>query len=128
MKVGINMQTKEQALEKLRAALVGSMRTGSELVIVLDTILIDFLDEFNSDQFPSHLIFNREEWRKPENYMKVVREDEKYTVGGQNKGHFWMHENFHITFLGSFQHDDHCEEQYSKIPCCDQMLKITIIK
>ena len=100
MKVGINMQTKEQALEKLRAALVGSMRTGSELVIVLDTILIDFLDEFNSDQFPSHLIFNREEWRKPENYMKVVREDEKYTVGGLNKGNFWMHENFNITFLG----------------------------
>ena len=107
---------------------MGSMRTGSELVICLDTILIDFLNEFTSDEFPAHLIFNREEWRKRENYMKIVKEEEKFTVGGQNKGHFAMDEKFHITFLGAYQHDDHCEEQYKMIPNSDQMLKITIVK
>ena len=58
------------------------MRTGTPFVIDMDTLMIDFMDEFKGADtlFPTETIFNWEEWRKPENYMKIVKEEEKFDM------------------------------------------------
>jgi hypothetical protein len=98
--------TKDQAIETLRKALVYCMRSGDRLVLYVGSLSPDFKTNFNdSVNFPTDLIFNFAEWRKEENYKKIVREDEDHDLMG-NLRCFYMNEKFDIILLQDNEEDD----------------------
>ena len=80
MKVGIEMQTKEEAIEVLRKKLVGASRVNKKLIINIDKLVPDFKGEFTStaENFDSNLVFDRATWKDTDAHKKIVREDENY--------------------------------------------------
>ena len=95
------MQPKEDALEKLRAAMVGAMRNGHFFAIDCGAVQIDWSDEFSCDIFKTSEIFDYEHFDKSENYLKYVKQEEKYTIGGLNKNFFNKSEDFTIVIVSS---------------------------
>lgn len=50
------------------------MWSGDVYVINIDRLVIDFMTEYTKeDVFPAEKVLNFEEWRKYENFVKVVR-------------------------------------------------------
>ena len=78
--VTFGKKTKAEAIEEIRKQLVGTMRTGDRLVLHCGKLAIDFLNNFDGgpDNLPWATIFNFKEWRKEENYMKIVRPEENH--------------------------------------------------
>ena len=63
------------ACNHLRKKLIGAIRVNKNFVINIDKLIPDFS---NHELFDSNMLFNFEELHKPENYMKLVNEDENY--------------------------------------------------
>ena len=59
----------------------------------------DFKSALNDPvNFPTDKIFDINEWKKEENYKKIVREDEDHDLMG-NKKCYWMNEKFDLIIL-----------------------------
>lgn len=82
------------------------MRTGDRLVLYLGNIAIDFKNNFTSDEtnFPAEKVFNFAEWRKEENYKKIVRKEEDHDMMG-NKNMFWINDSFNLIILAEDEGD-----------------------
>ena len=79
-------ETNESIAEYLRAQLVVGQRTGDKILIDMGKLNPDWTELHQEGVFHPNLVFNREEWYKQENYIKFVKEEENYSVGGLNKG------------------------------------------
>jgi len=83
------------------------MRVGKMLVICVGDEIPDWkayrLDEVFGVQWD--LIFDWHEWRKPENHMKIVKENENYDLTCR-KGRFSMHEDFNICLMARYTKED----------------------
>jgi hypothetical protein len=104
----------------VRKALVYAMRIGDRLVLNMGRYSIDFINEFTCPvNFPTNLIFNFKEWRKEENYKRIVRQEEDVDLLGNKKCYF-MNDNFTIIILHDIKDvldtDDKREEVKEKIP------------
>ena len=83
-----------EALESLRNPLVYAMRSGDTFVINLDKTSPDFKNVYNDeDNFPSYKIFDWNEWRDHDTYMKIVRAEEDYDLL-KNKNCYFMNAEF----------------------------------
>ena len=83
-----------EAIESLRKPLVYSMRIGDTFVINLDKTAPDFKNLYNDeDNFPSNKIFDWNEWRDHDTYMKIVRPEENYDLL-MNKKMYFMNAEF----------------------------------
>ena len=78
MVVGLLMgQSKEDAIERLRKTCVFAMKYGDNMVMFIDKTAPDFKTNFtHKTEFPTDMMFNFEEFRKKENYKKLLRGDE----------------------------------------------------
>jgi hypothetical protein len=75
--------SKEDVQEVLRKGAIYSMRHGTTFSINLDVLLGDFQSTYKDpDQWPSHKIFDLENWRKNKNYEVIVREEDKVDLFG----------------------------------------------
>ena len=104
----------------MRKALVYAMRIGDRLVLHCGKYSIDFINNFTDPvNFPTDLIFNYHEWRKEENYKKVVRTSEDVDLIGNKKCYF-MHDNFDLVIVhdveGATEENDSREEVKKLIP------------
>lgn len=68
---------KVQAAEVLRQNLISASRVGKNLVINCAETVPDF-EDLDRRNFPSDLVFDFEEWRKRENFMKILKDNENY--------------------------------------------------
>ena len=104
--------SKADAIETLRKALVHCMRCGDRLVLQCGRLAIDFKEQFDggAENFPVDLIFNFNEWRKEENYKKVVRPDEDHDLM-MNKRCYYMNKDFDIILLQENDGDDDSKEE-----------------
>lgn len=83
MNVRLGEKTKEEALEVLRRGIVYSMRIGDNFVINTGKLLIEWEKEWtNSALFPIE-VFNREEWREREQFIKIVKDEENVGLEGE---------------------------------------------
>ncbi len=99
LSISLGRITKDEAIETLRKALVYSMRIGDRFVINCGKYSIDFRNQYNDPvNFPTDLIFNFDEWRKEENYKKIVRPEEDVDLIGNKKCYF-MNDNFDLIIL-----------------------------
>jgi len=103
LSISLGRITKDEAIETLRKALVYSMRIGDRFVINCGKYSIDFRNQYNDPvNFPTDLIFNFDEWRKEENYKKIVRPEEDVDLIGNKKCYF-MNDNFDLIILYDIQ-------------------------
>ena len=106
--------TKGEALEELRKRLVGSMLHGKALVINVDNLRPSFRVDYASSEFPD-TVFNFDEWRKHENYIQVVKDEENVNIYGL-EGAFYMDTKFTIMFLATYKSDEDIADFVKKIP------------
>jgi len=62
------------------------MRNGLDMVLNVDKMVIDFKHTYTGaeDIFPSDLIFDKVEWNKEENHMKIVASEEAHGMVKSN--------------------------------------------
>jgi hypothetical protein len=96
LSISLGRITRDEAIEQMRKALVYAMRIGDRFVLHCGRYSIDFRSEFTDPvNFPTDLIFNFEEWRKEENYKRIVRPEEDVDLLGNKKCYF-MNDNFSL--------------------------------
>ena len=67
----------------------------------------DIRGEWNQDDiFKPDLVFNREKWLMKENYIKYVKQEENYGIGGLNPGHYYANENWSLTLRTTLQKEE----------------------
>ena len=102
--------TKVGALETLRAGLVHSMRLGDVFCINMGKLAPDFKNEWKDDKlWPVDEIFDFDEWREDEKYMKIVKEEENKDLHG-GKGNYILAESHQMVFLSTYTSDEHMVE------------------
>ena len=95
---GMGKQTIDAGLETLRAPFVACMRVGNNLLVDCGNVNVDFKSQWtNPAVFDSNVMFDYDEGRKEVNYIKIVKPDENYSIGGLNPGLFSLQDNFMIT-------------------------------
>ena len=116
-KVDDGVKTKEEALEECRKTMVAAMRTGKLFVINVGKYSPDFINEYTADDenFPTAKIFNREEWKEHDLYMKTVRHEENMNDMG-NAGAFYQDNKFGVCILAKFDSLDNCKQFCEKVP------------
>lgn len=99
MSIDLGRITKAEAIEEMRKSLVYAMRVGDRFVLNCGKYSIDFITYFTDPaNFPTDLIFNYHEWRKEDNYKKVVRTSEDVDILGNLKCYL-MHDEFDIVIV-----------------------------
>ena len=74
------------------------MRCGDNFVINLEEMNCDFKGQWTDPNiFPAE-IFDWNEWRKEENYMRIVKDEENHDLMG-NKKLYSMHPDFTMVIL-----------------------------
>lgn len=69
------------------------------MVLYCGRYAIDFKTEFNDPvNFPTELVFNFTEWRKEENYKRIVRDEEDKDLMGNMKCYV-MNDSFGIVIV-----------------------------
>ena len=119
-------KSKDEAIEELRRKCVYSMKSGDNLVLFVDKMSVDFKTVMcDKDNFPADLIFNFAEFRKTENYKKILRGDEDKDVFG-NKGLFELKDTFAITVLATYTDEEHIQKVLESLPNLDNFEKAII--
>ena len=75
------MIEKDDVLEECRKATVGSVRAGHLLVFNFGKLIKNMASDYNSSEFPANKVFSFAEWRKQDNYMKIVKDEENFDLG-----------------------------------------------
>ena len=106
------------------------MRCGDRLVLQCGRLAIDFKGTFEggAENFPVDTIFNFQEWRKEENYKKVVRPEEDHDLM-MNKRCYYMNKDFDIIVLQENEDDEEAKAELKlKIPHLQDSFDIFNIK
>ena len=107
IKVTLNAQTKDDALDVLREKIVRTSRVGKKFVINTDTMVPDFKVQYTStaENFDTNLVFDRTAWKEnKDNYMKIVRQHENHDTM-EKLGNYMMHPDFEIVIVSRYQSD-----------------------
>ena len=105
------------------------MRSGQTLVINCEKTVPNFTADYNTPTdlrtWPTKVIFNQNVWAQKDNYMKIVRSDENFMLGGLNPGAYSMQSGFNIIILSSGD-DNVMNKLADTIPHFDRFKKIKI--
>ena len=131
LSISLGKITKDEAIETLRKALVYAMRLGERLVLYCGRYAVDFKTEFNDPvNFPTELVFNFTEWRKEENYKRIVRDEEDKDLMGNMKCYV-MNDSFGIVIVQDIQDvteaDDKREDFKQKIPLFNEQFETLFV-
>ena len=125
MNVKLGEKTKEEALEVVRRGIVYSMRIGDNFVINTGKLLIDWDKEWTDPALFPIEIFNREEWREKENFIKIVREEENVGLEGE-KNAYDMRDKWNLVLLAQYTSDEELMLATKMIPNWDEYAKFII--
>ena len=102
-RVARKLKTEEDIGETLRAKMVSAMRIGKLLIICVGEEMPDFDKYKVPDSFGITWddVFNWGEFRKKENYMKLLKDNENYDKF-VNKGMFEMDKEFNVAFMSRY--------------------------
>ena len=84
VQVNLGKALRSDVVEKMRVDLVRAMRDGMFLILNVDQLSPDFTRDYSGPDniFPTAKVFDKEEWKKMENYTKVVQKKEMHSIGG----------------------------------------------
>mmetsp|Transcript_40321 Transcript_40321/g.38793 ORF Transcript_40321/g.38793 Transcript_40321/m.38793 type:complete len:124 (+) Transcript_40321:103-474(+) len=113
-------------MDEMRSYLVYCMKLGSPFVFFISKIEPDFKKEFNiQGTFPTDLIFNFQEFRKRENYLTLVKDEEDLKYFNIQE-HLDLQEPFTIVILSTYTDDASMQKVMDNIPNLDnfQIFKV----
>ena len=113
--------SKEDTLEAARKSVVSCAKMGKTLVYSMGKLRKDLANDYKSNDFPTDKIFDWAEWRKPDNHMKLVRDDENEDISG-NSGQYIMMDKFTICLLYDYVDDADIQAVKSSVPHGDKFL------
>ena len=103
------------------------MRTGDKILINMSKLNPDWTALHKEGVFHPQLVFNREEWYKEENYIKFVKEEENYSVGGLNKGMYRLiDDSFCLNVCSQADNEEDVLAQAAALPHKDKWAFIII--
>ena len=125
MKADMGKQTDEDVREILRKAIVGGALHGKCVVFDLGKVSGKILATQSSQPnvWPADKIFNFQEWRKEENHMPLVREDENKSILGSQGAYSMNKHLFTIIILADYESEEKCQELLNIIPHSANMIK-----
>merc|ERR1712086_519307 len=117
MKIAMQQQTEDGVSETLRKAIVGGALHGKCVVFDLGKVKGGILarQPAAADVWPADKIWNFAEWRKEENHMAIVREDENKSMLG-SPGAYSLNSNFTIIILADYESEEKCQELINTLP------------
>ena len=78
------------------------MRRGKNLMLDIAKSQPNFTSEYtNETSFKSDLVFNYTEWRKQENFMGFVREEERKADSENSEEGFELHPEYMLTIVST---------------------------
>merc|ERR1711924_23387 len=113
------------ALEKVRAEIVGAMLHGKSVVINLDTLRPNFTDKFFNEEVLPSWVWNYAELAKHENYMKIVKDSENQSIMG-DQGNYFRAKSFSLVILCRFSTDDDLNTYHTSFPHGDSFKKYIV--
>ena len=109
----------------MRKNFVAAWRQGQTLGIHCREMIINFTQFHENPICPCNLAFNFHESRKHENYIKLVKPEEKHGLDGIVNGEFFMHDEFQLCIIS--QHTADLDAMTSTIPGFeDEWAKIVV--
>ena len=86
LKVTAGEMTAEEALDPLRKKVIAAMLHGSNLGINLDKTFVDFKGKMKNGpvNWDSEVVFNFAEFRKKDNYRKILMDEDLKDVMGND--------------------------------------------
>ena len=113
----MKQETNESIAEYLRAQLVVGQRTGDKILIDCGKLNPKWDELRTEGVFHPELVFKREEWYKQENYIKFVKEEENYSVGGLNKGMYRLiDDSFCLNICSQADNEEDVLAQVASLP------------
>ena len=99
--VRMKIQNMNNVTEKMRSAMVNSMRVGQKFLCYIfgkeKLSMMDFNDE---NEFPVQMLLDFEQSRIQDNYCQIVHEDEKFdNVSRKVDGTFFMSDNYGVVIV-----------------------------
>ena len=113
----MSKETDDTIAEYLRAQLVVGMRTGDKILIDMGKLNPDWAALTKDGVFLPDLVFNRTEWYKHDNYIKYVKDEENYSVGGLNKGMYRLiDDSFCLNICSQADNEEEAKKQAEALP------------
>ena len=110
-------QTNEDVGEYVRKQFVHAMRQGERLCLDIDKSVPDWAAYNKEGTFDADMFFNMDEFKKEDNYMKYVRENENHGIGGVNPGFGYTRSpDFCCIIRSGVSEEETLNEQIAKIP------------
>ena len=129
MKVTMGSQSKEDALENLRKAMVYAMKNGDNFCINTDAIVVDWKSEMCDDAiFNAQKVFDMATWtdNDKEIWKPYVKDDENSGPGGLNPGHFICNSKFGLSICTSIKDEADLAKLMECIPHVEKFEKFVI--
>ena len=124
--VQMGKSTKDECMEQVRKALVGTMIVGKVIVMNCSRLCPDFENEWTQEgSFPAVDVLTYSKWMERPTYIKIVKEDENRDLQG-NKGQYIMEPDFSICVLFNYESDEKMQKQISSIPDNENYMKFMI--
>ena len=114
----------DDGIEMLRAKWVVSMRLGQPLVLNMQKSEVCFASYAAHPLFPCEVLFDSEQGRKPENYLKIVKEEENRDIFGNER--FEMKPEFMLIVLSTHTSDEKAEAMFNSLPSSEKFEKFVI--
>ena len=121
--------SKENAIESIREKIVFSGKVGYVLAIYMDNLIPDWKNAWTvqkEGEFDTNLIFNCREFKKEENYKKMLKKNEDVDDFG-NKGYYLMHKDYQMVLVYSYQSEDQIQKIKDSIPFYKDSFKSFIV-
>ena len=78
------------------------MRRGKNLMLDISKSQPNFTAEYTNDtSFKADLVFNYTEWRKQENFINFVREEERQADSENSEEGFELHSDYMLTIVST---------------------------
>ena len=106
----------EGCLEPVRKQAVGSMRVGENFVLAYGNVDPHFAEWQKVGFFSPESLFDFANWRKEENFMKVVRPEDTEGTGGV----FVCQERFNVIVTSTYTTDEAMHAFIAQLPHKDQ--------
>ena len=103
------------------------MRTGDKLLIDFDKLNPDLNTEWLDDEiFNANKVFDRANWLQLDNYIKYVKEEENFGIGGLNKGYYRAHDDWSLTIRTTAESEEEVRKVLDGLPHLNNFVGVII--
>ena len=124
--IQMGRQTKDECMENIRKALVGTMSPGKALIFNCSRMVPDFENEWSKeDAFPAKNVFTYSTWMDRKEYIKIVKPEENFSLQG-HEGQYVMDKDYSICVLFNYENEEKMQKQIACVPDHENYMKFIV--